>query len=279
MKKEVRTVVYDDELNIEAFRFEGVVQPFPNHFHENYYVIGIIENGTRLLVCKNTEYTVARGDILIFNPNDNHGCVQCDDGTLDYRELNIPIKTMMALAEDITGSSILPVFSENVLVNEELALYLRSLHQMIMNGGEKVEKEEMLLLFISSLLERYGQPFEKCVLDCREEIELACSFMKEQYAQHISLEQLCECSNLSKSTLLRAFTKSKGITPYRYLQSIRVNKAKTLLEMGNTPIESALQTGFSDQSHFTNFFHMFIGLSPSAYRRIFQKRNEGKADG
>ena len=69
MKKEVRTVVYDDELNIEAYRFEGVVQPFPNHFHENYYVIGIIENGTRLLVCKNTEYTVARGDILIFNPN------------------------------------------------------------------------------------------------------------------------------------------------------------------------------------------------------------------
>ena len=250
MKKEVRTVVYDDELNIEAYRFEGVVQPFPNHFHENYYVIGIIENGTRLLVCKNTEYTVARGDILIFNPNDNHGCVQCDGGTLDYRELNIPIKTMMALAEDITGSSILPVFSENVLVDEELALYLRSLHQMIMNGGEKVEKEEMLLLFISSLLERYGQPFEKCVLDCREEIELACSFMKEQYAQHISLEQ-----------------------------SIRVNKAKTLLEMGNTPIESALQTGFSDQSHFTNFFHMFIGLSPSAYRRIFQKRNEAKTDG
>lgn len=185
----------------------------------------------------------------------------------------------MALAEDITGSSILPVFSENVLVDEELALYLRSLHQMIMNGGEKVEKEEMLLLFISALLERYGQPFEESVLDCREEIELACSFMKEQYAQHISLEQLCECSNLSKSTLLRAFTKSKGITPYRYLQSIRVNKAKTLLEMGNTPIESALQTGFSDQSHFTNFFHMFIGLSPSAYRRIFQKRNEGKADG
>lgn len=38
MKKEVRTVVYDDELNIEAYRFEGVVQPFPNHFHENYYV-------------------------------------------------------------------------------------------------------------------------------------------------------------------------------------------------------------------------------------------------
>ena len=39
MKKEVRTVVYDDELRIEAYHFEGIVQPFPNHFHD-YYVIG-----------------------------------------------------------------------------------------------------------------------------------------------------------------------------------------------------------------------------------------------
>jgi drug/metabolite transporter (DMT)-like permease len=41
MKKETRTVVYDDELRMEAYRFEGIVQPFPNHFHE-YYVIGIL---------------------------------------------------------------------------------------------------------------------------------------------------------------------------------------------------------------------------------------------
>lgn len=34
MKKEIRTVVYDESLRIEAYRFEGIVQPFPNHFHE-----------------------------------------------------------------------------------------------------------------------------------------------------------------------------------------------------------------------------------------------------
>ncbi len=28
MKKEIRTVVYDDELRMEAYRFEGIVQPF-----------------------------------------------------------------------------------------------------------------------------------------------------------------------------------------------------------------------------------------------------------
>ena len=44
MKKETRTVVYDDALRLEAYRFKGIVQPFPSHFHE-YYVIGFVEKG------------------------------------------------------------------------------------------------------------------------------------------------------------------------------------------------------------------------------------------
>ena len=41
MKKEIRTVVYDEDLRLEAYRFVGIVQPFPNHFHE-HYVIGFV---------------------------------------------------------------------------------------------------------------------------------------------------------------------------------------------------------------------------------------------
>ncbi len=48
MQKEIRTVCYDEDLHLEAYRFEGIVQPFPNHFHD-YYVIGFIEAGDTLL--------------------------------------------------------------------------------------------------------------------------------------------------------------------------------------------------------------------------------------
>ncbi len=276
MQKEVRTSFYDEDLHIEAYRFEGIVQPFPNHFHD-YYVIGFIESGKRCLSCKNREYTIEHGNILLFNPNDNHSCVQCDGGTLDYRELNIPKSTMLSLAEEITGNRELPYFSENVIRNEELECTLRSLHQMITEGSKEFEKEETLLLLVSMLIKRYGRPFSKCIPECREEIERTCEFMTEHFDEHITLEQLCKCSSLSKSTLLRAFTKSKGVTPYRYLQAIRIDKAKKLLEQGVTPIDAAIQTGFSDQSHFSNFFNMFIGLSPTAYRRIFREV-KGKDD-
>ena len=98
--------------------------------------------------------------------------------------------------------------------------------------------------------------------------------MRQHFSERISLDQICCYTGLSKSTLLRAFTKSKGITPYRYLETIRINKAKLLLEKGVLPIDAAMQTGFSDQSHFTNYFSRFIGLAPGVYREIFLEKDK-----
>lgn len=275
MKKEIRTVCYDEELHLEAYRFEGIVQPFPNHFHE-YYVIGFVEGGRRTLSCRNREYQLQKGNIVLFHPGDNHACVQSDGKTFDYRGFNISQKVMTNLVREITGKNELPGFSHNVICDEELTGYLRPLHELVMSGCRDFEKEEMLLLMLSRLLEKYGQPFESVIPECREEIERACAFLQMHYAERISLEQICGCAHLSRSALLRAFTREKGITPYRYLETIRVNEAKKLLEQGVLPVEAAMRTGFSDQSHFTNYFRQFIGLAPGVYRDIFQKKETGE---
>lgn len=68
------------------------------------------------------------------------------------------------------------------------------------------------------------------------------------------------------------------LTPYRYLENIRIGAAKKLLEQGAAPIDAALQTGFSDQSHFTNYFNSFIGLAPGIYRDIFSEKKEPGGD-
>ncbi|MCM1165691.1 MAG: AraC family transcriptional regulator [Lachnospiraceae bacterium] len=274
MTKETRTLVYDEALRVEAYRFEGVVQPFPKHFHE-HYVVGLVESGARRLSCNNREYALGAGDMLLLNPGDSHGCVQTDGGTLDYRALNISAEIMTELSAEITGESAPPRFSDNVTSDGETAECFRRLHDMIMRGEGGLEKEEALLILISALIRRSGEPFLECVSRDPEPIERACRFMDERFAERISLERLCECSGLSKSTLLRSFAKAKGVTPYRYLQAVRVGKAKELLEKGEKPIDAALQTGFFDQSHFTNAFGTFIGLPPSAYRRITgDKENE-----
>ena len=182
---------------------------------------------------------------------------------------------MLGLAEEVTGKRVLPRFTETVIYDDEIACYLRLLHEMAMNGTSDFGKEETLLFLISALIQNCGQPFEDCVPECPQEIEKACDFIRQHFHERIYLDQICRYAGLSKSSLLRAFTKSKGITPYRYLETIRINEAKALLRKGVPPIEAAMQTGFSDQSHFTNYFTSFIGLAPGVYRDIFFCRSDG----
>lgn len=50
MKNEKRFVKYDKELQIEAYWFQGILQKFPQHFHE-YYVLGFVEKSGLRHMC------------------------------------------------------------------------------------------------------------------------------------------------------------------------------------------------------------------------------------
>lgn len=258
MRPGVRSAVYDRELNIEAYSFDGVVQEFPNHVHD-YYVIGLIERGRRRLVCMGREYEVSAGDVMVFNPGDGHACTQLGV-TLQYRALNIPCEVMLARL----GRA--PRFAPNVLRSAALADKLRILHTAVTKsepGGE-----EALLALLGELSCACG---ERALPGGASEVERARDYIERNFAQHVALDDICREVGMSKSALHRAFTASMGVTPYRYLESVRVGEARRLLENGVAPADVADLCGFADQSHLTNCFGRLIGLSPGAYREIFCK--------
>ncbi|WP_131036123.1 AraC family ligand binding domain-containing protein [Clostridioides difficile] len=269
MRQEERTVCFDRELKIEAYRFKGIMQKFPNHFHE-HYVIGFIEKGQRYLSCKNKEYTTSTGDLLLFNPFDSHTYEQIDDKVLDYRCINIKPEIMKKTVFEITGKNYLPKFNQPVIFGSELVPLLQELHYIIMEEELDFKKEELFFFLIEQLIEEHTEPnLQSNLENTNIEIQAVCDYLENNYAEHIVLDELSTIAGMNKYSLLRNFTKLKGITPYRYLENIRVNKAKKLLEKGVEPIDAAIQTGFVDQSHFTNFFKNFIGLTPKQYQNIF----------
>ncbi len=263
---EERRCVYDEKLKIEAYQFMGIMQKFPNHFHE-HYVIGFIERGTRKLTCLNKEYIIRCGDLTLFNPRDNHICEQMDHSLLDYRCLNIPEDVMQNTLFEITGKRELVRFKAQVIVGAEQIQMLQELHEMIMQGSQEFRKEELYLFFMEQLLFLYTES-SKEVEENRVELEKVCRFMEENYEMAITLEELSNLAQMNKYVLLRTFTKEKGITPYQYLLTTRINKARTLLEKGLDPIDVAIYSGFSDQSHFTNVFKKMIGVTPGQYKAI-----------
>lgn len=270
MEQEYTAAVYDEALSVEACRFRGLSRPFPSHFHE-HFVLGLVESGERRLVCNGQEFALCAGDVMLLNPGDSHSCVQCG-GALDYRSLHLPLALMDALAREITGTDEALRFTQPVIRDEEITCRLRALHQLILEGGGAMEKEEGLLLLIEALFRQYGQLCGRPAPEYREEVAAACAFLEEHYKERVTLDGLCRHVGLSKAALLRAFARCKGITPHRYLEAVRVNRARELLGQGLSPTQAALETGFTDQSHFTRYFTRFSGLTPGAYRKITSKR-------
>lgn len=268
-EQEQRHVYYDQDLKIEAYNLSGIVQKFPNHFHE-YYVIGFVEGGQRHLWCKNEEYDISAGDLILFNPHDNHCCAPVNGEILDYRAVNVPADVMQKAALEITGKSFIPHFTQNVVYQSDITQSLGDLYDAILNHSPRMKREEAFFFLIHQVLKDYATSFEEADVSRPDShIQTLCAYMEEHFSQNITLDELLTMTNYGKSYLLRCFTRQVGVSPYRYLQTIRLDRAKKFLEQGIVPVEAAAMAGFSDQSHFTNFFRDFTGLTPKQYQRIF----------
>lgn len=268
-EKEQRHVYYDCDLNIELYNLSGIVQKFPNHFHA-YYVIGFIEGGKRHLWCKGREYDLTAGDLVLFNPRDNHYCAPIDQEILDYRAININSEVMRKAVKEITERDYVPYFIQSVIYQSDITHLFRDLYHMILCHAPKMEKEEALFFLLEQLLQEYSTPFENAdISEPNQQIKKLCSYMEEHFADNLTLDDLLAETDFSKSYLIRSFTKQIGVSPYRYLQTVRLDRAKKFLEQGVTPVDTANMAGFADQSHFTNFFKEFIGLTPKQYQKIF----------
>lgn len=276
MPEESRTVRYDPELNIEAYRLHGVLQGFPSHFHD-YYAIGYLRQGRRNLAANGGEYLLMAGDIVLFNPGDVHSCGMPAGKAMDYQCINIKQDVMLKISGEITGHAVLPRFSVPVIHGSELTPSLGELCDAVETGSKEFQKEELFFFLMEQLIRDYSEAWvSKDRGEPAAGLDLVCDYLKANYCKAVTLDGLSAMAGLSKYHFLRSFTREKGISPYSYLVTLRIGGAKKLLENGVPPLEAAMQTGFSDQSHFTNFFKRFIGLTPKQYMRIFAKDREAQ---
>jgi AraC-like DNA-binding protein len=70
---------------------------------------------------------------------------------------------------------------------------------------------------------------------------------------------------LSPFHLNRVFSKEFGLPPHAFLTQVRVARAKALLKQGTSITQTALEVGFSDQSHFTRHFRRLVSVTPGHY--------------
>lgn len=98
-------------------------------------------------------------------------------------------------------------------------------------------------------------------------IHKAQNWLQDRMTDAVRMSDLAQQLAVSERTLIRRFNAVLGHSPLTYLQHLRIDTARALLEAGDLSIEQiALYVGYSDVSSFSRLFRKRVGLTPGAYR-------------
>lgn len=97
-------------------------------------------------------------------------------------------------------------------------------------------------------------------------------FIEENFRQSIQISSLAAMVNITPRTLNRRFQSAVAMRPIEYIQAVRIEQAKRLLELGDVTIKSlAEQVGYDDISSFTRLFKRATELTPKEYQDKFSR--------
>lgn len=101
------------------------------------------------------------------------------------------------------------------------------------------------------------------------------NWLEHHFAEDFSIDELAERINMTPRTFKRRFKAATSDTPITYVQKLRVESAKRMLEGSKKSLEQITQeVGYNDMSSFIRLFKKHTSMSPGAFRVRFSRRPE-----
>ncbi len=99
-------------------------------------------------------------------------------------------------------------------------------------------------------------------------------YIESNYHEAIDLDTLSKVSSLCPHHFLRKFKSYTGVSPYQYLKSVRLEKARMMLESTNSTVtEICMNCGYESLSSFSYLFKNTYKTSPENYRSLMKKKS------
>lgn len=251
-------------LDLELLHASNITHDYPAHMHEEYS-IAVILRGTEDTICRGSSHRARRGDVLLINAEEVHSNKSLAS---EYRLFKVWPKTLSGMGESGKDA---PYFSKLVISDPSLFRALLNLHLKLEQNGSALEQESEFISTMALLLERHadgGYDFQRPRIRKEEAtVQLVRDYLWAHYSENVSLSQLTALTNLSPFYLLRVFHHRAGFPPHEFQTQVRIAHARRLIRSGMPLSQTAVETGFFDQSHLSRNFKRIVGVTPRQYFR------------
>lgn len=186
--------------------------------------------------------------------------------------------TLESLWVHVCGADSLKFYGEivkncgNVVRCKDTGHIKRLLYRIIeeMNGSTPPSETAVSLDVYKIFLELLN-PLSSGTREIKNEdsIESAKNYIFDRISEKITVKDLAAVSRMSVSHFSRVFKSQTGFSPYDYVLTARLNRAKELLQKTDLSIlQIAEATGFNSEANFVYFFTGNAGISPGKFRKL-----------
>ena len=270
-KKEITPVLYGDS----AVKIHHNSIPdknrlcFKAHWHERME-LNLVCSGSMYLTLDKEEYFLPSGTMGIIPPEKTHSGITGESG-VEYYTLMFDI-TSFYNSSFATEKHLKPIVGlQNDFVpltdDGEIVDTVTSIIKEQQNGDEYSSLTVMGKIYILlGLLYRKCLSFKGDTGYGGENFSVIFDYIAENFCEGLSSAELSSKFGYSEAYFCRRFKAITGLTPMKYINILRLEKAKMLLKTGNTKIAVvSAKCGYNSVSYFSRLYKKHFGMSPKDY--------------
>lgn len=280
MREENYDITYED-LN-PTFLFSCTLsrdEDETNYHSHDFIELVTILKGERIFYIDGKEYETKEGDLLILNPGTLHksllghttspASLECYISFTDVCFHHVPRNHMPLFP---TGNLLLSMPAK---MKQEIFKICQSISMEYgsCRTGRYFMVKAYLIQMICLILREQASPEqpaagEGCVfksINKKYVVDRIMSYLDSHYTEKVSLDKIAQNMYLSTFYISKIFKTETGDTPINYLISLRMEKAKELLESAEVSSvqDAAARVGYEDVSYFSKLFKKYHGFPPS----------------
>lgn len=264
--EEYFTLVFNEEHPIENI-FIGLTHPFSSYSvkrtdTENWHLFEYILSGRGEITIEGKKIPLSEGNVFFLKKGSVH----------DYRsDKNQPLeKIWVAFSSDYIDKMLDSYHVQTGVYKVSLKHSFVAVYELAKSDAKPYDK----FFSVADHLHKIITALSRSAMTAENDLA---SVIKNELLSNVysksTLDDIAEKLYITKSTLIRAFKKKYGITPYKFLLNEKMAVASTLLASTDMNVKHISEyLCFTDEHYFSYLFKLKNGSTPTEFRQRLQKR-------